>query len=262
MTQRLPLSAFIIAKNEADRIPAAIKSVASWVDEVIVIDSGSSDETVEIAKSLGAKVIFNEWPGYGRQKRFGEGQCRNDWLLNLDADEEITPELAKEIRTRFEDGSIGQADGWRIMIRDMFAHESAPAPWAYGYHQIRLYDRRKGRFSESTVHDTVRPQEGAILADLHGIMAHRSDRSLEFQVGKYNRYSDMQVHDMRARGRTLPRWRLLSEFPVSFLKGYFIRRYRRYGWWGLILAINYAHGRFLRVAKAYEAELLDKHPRK
>jgi glycosyltransferase involved in cell wall biosynthesis len=258
MTDRLPLSAFIIAKDEADRIARPIGSVIGWVDEVIVIDSGSRDDTIAVAEGLGARVVSNDWPGYGPQKRFGEDQCRNDWLLNLDADEEVTPELAGEIRARFEDGSYRQADGWRIMIRDMYAHETAPAPWAYGYHQIRLYDRRKGRFSDSIVHDTVRPEPGAKIADLAGIMAHRSIRSLEFQVGKYNRYSDMQVEDMRARGRKLPRSRLLTEFPVSFLKAYFVRRYMKYGWWGVILSVNYAHARFLRVAKAYEAELLQK----
>jgi len=261
MTDRLPLSAFIIARDEADRIARPIESVIGWVDEVIVIDSGSTDKTVSVAESLGARVVKNDWPGYGPQKRFGEDQCRNDWLLNLDADEEVTPELAAEIRARFADGSHSQADGWRIMIRDMYAHETAPAPWAYGYHQIRLYDRRKGRFSKSTVHDTVRPEPGARIDNLAGIMAHRSIRSLQFQVGKYNRYSDMQVADMRARGRKLPKTRLLTEFPVSFFKAYFVRKYRKYGWWGLILSINYAHARFLRVAKAYEAELVEKRGR-
>ena len=258
MTDRLPLSVFIIARDEADRIDRPIRSVIDWVDEVIVIDSGSTDDTVAVAEALGARVLHNDWPGYGPQKRFGEDQCRNDWLLNLDADEEVTPELAAEIRAKFEDGSHESADGWRIMIRDMYAHESRPADWAYGYHQIRLYDRRKGRFSESIVHDTVRPQEGARIANLSGIMAHRSIRSLDFQVGKYNRYSGMQVEDMRARGRRLARSRLLTEFPVSFFKAYFARKYRKYGWWGFILAMNYAHARFLRVAKAYEAELLDR----
>ncbi|POF34568.1 glycosyltransferase family 2 protein [Roseibium marinum] len=258
MTDRLPLSVFIIARDEADRISRPIESVTGWADEVIVIDSGSTDDTVAVAERLGARVLHNDWPGYGPQKRFGEDQCGNDWLLNLDADEEVTPELKAEIQAKFADGSYREADGWRIMIRDMYAHESAPAPWAYGYHQIRLYDRRKGRFSTSTVHDTVRPGESATIASLAGIVAHRSIRSLDFQVSKYNRYSGMQVKDMRSRGRKLPRWRLLTEFPASFLKAYFARRYRKYGWWGFILSVNYAHARFLRVAKAYEAELSDK----
>ncbi|ADZ71958.1 glycosyltransferase family 2 protein [Polymorphum gilvum] len=258
MADRLPVSAFIIARDEADRIAGAIDSVAGWVDEVIVIDSGSSDDTVTVARSRGARAVENAWPGYGPQKRFGEDQCRNDWLLNLDADEAVTPDLEAEIRTLFATGRHTEADCWRIMIRDVYPHEAGPAPWAYGYHQIRLYDRRKGRFSASTVHDTVRPDAGARVASLQGIIAHRSIRSLAFQVGKYNRYSDMQVADMRARGRGLPRWRLLTEFPFAFLKAYVGRRYARYGWWGLILAVNYAHARFLRVAKAYEARLAER----
>lgn len=256
MTNRLPLSAFIIARNEADRISRPIRSVIDWVDEVIVIDSGSTDDTIAVAEKLGARVVHKDWQGYGPQKRCGEDQCRNDWLLNLDADEEVTEDLATEIRAKFSDNSYRDADGWRIMIRDMYAHETEPAPWAYGYNQIRLYDRRKGRFSDSSVHDTVRPVDGATIANLSGIMAHRSIRSLDFQVDKYNRYSGMQVEDMRTRGRKLPRSRLLTEFPVSFFKAYFVRKYRMYGWWGFILSMNYAHARFLRVAKAYEAELL------
>ncbi|WP_417666427.1 glycosyltransferase family 2 protein [Roseibium sp.] len=258
MSHSLPLSVFIIAKDEADRIGRTIKSVSDWVDEVVVIDSGSTDGTLAEAERLGARVVHNDWPGYGPQKRFGEDQCRNDWLLNLDADEEVTPELEAEIRDMFAGQSHLHADGWRVMIRDVYAHEETPAPWAYGYHQIRLYDRRRGRFSTSTVHDTVRPDTGAEIKSLRGIVAHRSIRSLDFQVGKYNRYSNMQVADLRARGRHLPKRRLLTEFPAAFVKAYFIRRYRRYGWWGLILSINYAHARFLRVAKAYEAELLDR----
>jgi len=255
MRSPLPVSVFIIAQDEADRIGRTIESLSGWVDEIIVVDSGSRDGTDEVARSLGARVLHNDWPGYGQQKRFGEEQCRNQWLLNLDADEEVTPELAAEIQEMFATGAHQKADGWRIMIRDVYAHEDQPASWAYGYHQIRLYDRTKGRFADSSVHDTVRPVEGAKIKSLDGIIAHRSIRSLDFQVGKYNRYSNMQVADMEARGRRLPRWRLLTEFPAGFFKAYFLRRYRRYGWWGLILAINYAHARFLRVAKAYEREL-------
>ena len=257
MTARLPLSVFIIARDEADRIADTIRSVKDWVDEVIVIDSGSVDATVPVAEAEGARVVFNAWPGYGPQKRFGEDQCRNDWLFNLDADEVVTPGLAGEIQALMGADGHRAADGWRVMIRDVYAHEDQPASWAYGYHQIRLYDRRKGRFSASTVHDTVRPEPGARLANLKGVVAHHSIRSLTFQIEKYNRYSTMQVNDMRTRGRSLPRWRLVTEFPFAFLKAYVARKYVRYGWWGLILSVNYAHARFLRVAKAYEADLLD-----
>jgi len=261
MTTKLPLSVFVIAKNEADRIGQTISSVVEWVDEVIVIDSGSTDGTPEIAYEHGARVLHNDWQGYGPQKRFGEDQCRNDWLLNLDADEVVTPELRDEIIALMNSGSHEGAGGWRIMIRDVYPHERGPATWAYGYHQIRLYDRRQGRFSVSSVHDTVRPYEGTAINSLENIIAHRSIRSLDFQVSKYNRYSNMQVADYRRSGRKLPKWRLLTEFPFAFFKAYFLRRYRKYGWWGLILAVNYAHARFLRLAKVHEAELRDRQPR-
>jgi len=86
-----PISVYIVAKNEADRIGRAVRSVVQWVDEVIVVDSGSEDATVLVASEAGARVLYHAWPGYGPQKRFGEDQCRNEWLLNLDADEEVSP---------------------------------------------------------------------------------------------------------------------------------------------------------------------------
>ncbi len=89
----LPLSVFIIAKNEADRIGATIRAVRDLTDDVVVIDSGSTDGPKAVAEGLGARVIFNAWPGYGLQKRFGEEQCRHEWLLNIDADEELSPTL-------------------------------------------------------------------------------------------------------------------------------------------------------------------------
>ncbi len=258
MEPPLPVSAFIIARNEADRIGRAIDSVAGWVEEIVVIDSGSTDGTQAVAEAHGARVVHNDWPGYGPQKRFAEDQCRNRWLFNLDADEAVTPALKAEILELFRSARVTQADCFQVMIRDVYAHESGPAPWAYGYNQIRLYDRTRGRFSASTVHDTVRPEPGARLGQLQAAMEHRSIRSIAFQVDKMNRYSSMQVEEMRSRGRRLTRWRLVAEFPVAFLKAYIVRRYALYGWWGLVISMNHAYSRFLRVAKAYEAELSER----
>ncbi|WP_244501768.1 glycosyltransferase family 2 protein [Stappia sp. ES.058] len=261
MTAAPPISVFIIAHNEEDRIARAIRSVESFADEVIVVDSGSTDQTVRRAESRGARVLVNPWPGYGAQKRFAEDQCRNDWLFNLDADEAATTSLAEEIKTLAACGALERAPFWRVRIRDVFAHESGPAAWAYGYNQIRLYDRTKGRFSASPVHDTVRPPKGAAIAQLEGAMAHRSIRSVAFHVEKMNRYSTMQADDMAARGRRIGRWRLVTEFPLAFLKAYVLRRYALYGWWGLVISTNFAYTRFLRLAKTYEAELLAKSAR-
>src|SRR5436190_7234924 len=99
--RKLPVSVFIIAKNEADRIARTIRSVISWADEVVVVDSESSDHTVQVALAEGCRVMTQPWLGFGGQKRFAEEQCRNDWLLNLDADEVVTAELEQEIIALF-----------------------------------------------------------------------------------------------------------------------------------------------------------------
>ena len=258
---RLPVSVFLIAFNEEARIAAAIDSVNQWAAEVLVVDSGSTDATPQIAQQHGARVIHNPWPGYGAQKRFAEDQCTSPWLFNLDADEQVTPQLAEEIATLFAHGTPPH-DAYSIFIADVFPHEQKPAPWASGKWQIRLYDRQQGRFSPSPVHDSVHLHAGARTTRLHAPIHHRSQPSLRFAVDKMNRYSDMQITDMQTRQRRIPAWRLVLEFPLATLKCYFLRRACLYGWWGIIHAINYGFSRHLRIAKAYEAQLMQRKNRK
>jgi glycosyltransferase involved in cell wall biosynthesis len=112
-----PLSVFIIARDEADRITRTLEAVSALSDDIIVIDSGSRDGTVALAKEAGARVIHNEWPGYGQQKRFAEQQCRHNWMLNLDADEVVPPELAGEIAALFAHGDPARAHHMRWPMR-------------------------------------------------------------------------------------------------------------------------------------------------
>lgn len=248
------ISAFLIAKDEEDRVQAAIESAKMVADEIILIDSGSSDRTCEIARELGAKVIFNAWKGYGLQKRFGEDQCQHAWLLNLDADERLSPELVSEIRTL----ELGKnADGYRLLIRDRFPFEAKPKSWAYTYDPVRLYNRRSGRYSDHYVHDRVTMKPGAKVTGLKGLVYHDSMLSISQTIAKTNRYSSFQAETMHNEGRRLNRFRLIFEFPIAFFKSFFVRRYYRYGRWGLVLAINYAYGRFTRLAKCYEIELIE-----
>ena len=251
----LPLSVFIITLNEEDRIEQAIRSVMDWVDEVVVVDSGSTDRTIEICENLGAKVVHHDWPGYGAQKRYGEDLCRNQWLLNIDADEEITESLRDEIIALFDPEP--DTDICKLEILDIYPHLKEAKSWAYGYWQYRLYNRNMGRFSSSSVHDTVRPLPEARIHTLEGKVNHRSFKDIAFAVDKMNRISGMQRDDMLERGRKIPSWRLITEFPFAFLKAYFIRKHCLYGLWGVVLANNYAFSRFLRVAKMYEAQLAD-----
>ncbi|HSG01128.1 MAG TPA: glycosyltransferase family 2 protein, partial [Vicinamibacterales bacterium] len=106
-----PLSVTVITYNEADNIEACLDSVA-WADEVLVVDSGSSDDTVARARARGARVIVREWPGYAAQKNFAAGEATHDWILSVDADERVTPELAAEIRSTL--AGQGQVPGYRV----------------------------------------------------------------------------------------------------------------------------------------------------
>jgi glycosyltransferase involved in cell wall biosynthesis len=247
----LPLSIFIIAFNEADRIGATIRAVRDLTDDLIVVDSGSTDGTREVAGELGARVIVNEWPGYGPQKRFAEDQCRHAWLLNLDADEVVPPDLAREISGLFA-GQGPQADGYEIRIAEIFPGEKAPHPWGYTLAPVRLYRRDRGRYVDSTVHDRVHFERKPRIVRLKGIIHHFSVRSLGDQIAKLNSYSEQQADDLDLRGKTLNEWRVLTEFPLAFIKAYIGRRHFVRGLYGVSTAMNFAYFRWLRVSKHIE----------
>jgi glycosyltransferase involved in cell wall biosynthesis len=251
----LPLSVFIIAKNEADRIGDTIAAVRALTDDLIVVDSGSEDGTQDVAAALGARVIVNPWPGYGPQKRFAEEQCRHDWLLNLDADEVIPPELEAEIRALFAGGGPSR-DAYRIGIAEIFPGEERPHPLAYTLTPVRLYRKSRGRYSPSLVHDRVELAPDVHPGRLKGVVHHFSVRSLGDQIEKLNRYSDQQAEDLDLRGVTIPAWRMLFEFPAAFLKAYVGRRHALRGSYGFLTAMNYAISRHLRLAKHYERRRL------
>jgi glycosyltransferase involved in cell wall biosynthesis len=251
----LPVSVFIIAKNEADRIGETIRAVRDLTDDLIVVDSGSTDGTQVVAEELGARVIFNEWPGYGPQKRFAEEQCRHPWLLNLDADEMVPPDLADEIKALFASGEPA-CQAYKLRIAEIFPGEPGPHPMAYELAPVRLYRKDAGRYSPSLVHDRVELRPEAKVGRLKGVVHHRSVRSLGDQIAKLNRYSDQQAVDLEIRGVSIPTWRLFVELPAAFLKAYFGRRHFLRGTYGFLTAMNYAISRHLRLAKHYERKRL------
>ena len=248
----LPISVFIITLNEADRIGRTLKAIMNLSTDIVVVDSGSNDGTQKIAAALGARVVPNEWPGYGAQKGVAQDLCQHDWVLNLDADEVVTPRLCDEIRTLF--GGYGPvADGYAVRIFDVIPGDTEPRAFAYGYNRLRLYRKAKGRFSLSTVHDVVQMQAGSRSAQLQGKIYHYSIRSLGEQVSKFNAYTDAQVSDLNQRGAEVSLLRIWLEFPLAFLKAYILRRHFIGGGYGFLIAMNYAMFRHLRVAKYYEA---------
>ncbi len=248
---RLPLSCFIIARNEADRIVRTIRAVKDWVDEVVVIDSGSTDGTQGLAEGEGARVIFHEWPGFGPQKRFGETQCRNDWLLNLDADEVVSPALAGEIQALFASGAPGFAV-YALPINDVYPGQTRPRLWANDYVQPRLYDRRRVRFKDSPIHDSLDVEGmkvGALKADVH----HFSARSFDDQLAKAVERGRIFADHAKAKSAGVLKLRLLFEFPAAFFKYYVLRRHFTGGMAGFQTAMTGAISRYVRIARMLEA---------
>lgn len=250
MNGKLPISVFIIAKNEGDRIGATIRSVMDWVDEVVVVDSGSSDDTVAVSDALGARTSFNEWRGYGPQKVHAESLCRNEWLFNLDADEVVGEPLRDSILREFADGEPPHSAYRMAFLPIYYARDRGHASTAR-HSPVRLYRRGRAGFKDSTVHDSVVVREGTV-GKLRGVVLHKSFRDLSDHVQKADFYSTMQAADMLRRGRR-PSVLLLFVLPLfAFFKSYVLRREFRNGLEGIIASHMYAFQRFLRQAKTFE----------
>ena len=252
----IPISVFIITKNEEDRIAKIIDSAKKIADEIIVVDSGSSDNTTKIAQSMGAKVFFNEWNGYGKQKIFGEDLCKNNWVLNIDADEEITSELSQEIIKIFSQNINPETAAFKIKIVNRFRFEKKPKKLAYFYNQIRLYRKDLAGFKESPIHDSVILRDNknskTKIIQLSNIILHQSFRDFKHWIDKINSYSSMQAVDSFKKGKYPSHFKMLISPSIAFLKAYFLRRYFIYGVDGVIYSYLYAFSRFAKIIKTRE----------
>ncbi|SEP80165.1 Glycosyltransferase involved in cell wall bisynthesis [Faunimonas pinastri] len=238
------LSVFLIAKNEADRIGAVLAAVRGITDDLVVIDSGSTDDTVAVAERFGARVIHNDWVGFGPQKRFGEEQCRHDWLLNLDADEVPSLELLAEIRALFAPGEP-QARFFRFRIKHVYPGDTKPRLWADYHNYVRLYDRRVGRFRDSLVYDEVVTGTQPV-GQLHQHALHYSIRSFEHMAEKLRAYSTLTLSEKKKK-RRFAAARLPLEFPMQFFKYYVLRRHFSGGSKGFRFSLLYAQAKHNRI---------------
>lgn len=246
-TKPLPISCFIIAKNEADRIGRSLASAAGWVDEIIVIDSGSSDGTQQIAERAGARVVVNAWPGFGQQKRFGEDQCRNAWILNIDADEVVTQNLKAAIQALFASGEPPLA-GYEMAINVIYPGWTRPRPLANDHHAVRLYDRRRIRYQDSTLFDRV-ASKGVKTGQLSGTIDHYSVRSFEDLIRKSDERATYNALHSTVRSKPELLFRLVFELPWNFLKYYFVRTHILGGIAGLKYAAIISYYRWIRIVR-------------
>ncbi|MEO1275493.1 MAG: glycosyltransferase family 2 protein [Pseudomonadota bacterium] len=249
---RLPLSVTIIAKNEAARLPRVLAAL-DFADEVLVLDSGSTDDTPALAEAAGARVLHTDWPGYGPQKARAEREARHDWILNLDADEVVTPALAAEIRALFDDhrGSPSCA-GYHVRILNLYPGNEAPRPFANDYNVVRLYDRRRAAYREHPLFDRVVLAGGETAGQLRAPVHHMPFLTWAALVDKENRYTSYVASAARPRARWGLLLRLPFEMPLVFLKVWLIRRHITGGWKGFAFALVVAFTRTLRIIKLLE----------
>ncbi len=249
---KLPISVFIITKDEEERLSLAINSVRNWVDEVIVIDSGSTDRTVAIAESLGARVVHNQWQGYGQQKIFGENLCKNKWILNIDADEEISAEVKNNIMKLFESGKEPEEACFKMFWKMLFLTQEKPPLVGVTSSFIRLYNKEKAGFRDSTIHDSVVLKNGGNIGVIEGYVNHRCFKSLKHWADKINNYSSMQAEEWFTKDRGKPCARIIFEPFFAFFKSFFLRKYFLYGIDGFMASLMYAYSKTLRLAKVRE----------
>lgn len=251
--RRLPVSCFIIAFNEGDRIGRTIASVANMVDEIVVIDSGSTDDTVAVAQAAGAHIIYNPWPGFGQQKRFGEEQCRNDWLLNLDADEVVTPLLRIAITNLFLDNTP-MLSGYGTPVNIVYPGWTEPRRFARDHYCLRLYDRRRMRYKDSTLHDSVDPLHEKV-GSLPGGLDHYSVRSLDDLIRKCDERAAYNAAHSKPKSEMELNIRLLVDLPWNFFKYYVVRTHFMGGMTGFQFAAITAFYRWVRIVRMKEALL-------
>ncbi len=241
------LSVAIVVLNEEERLRACLESVV-WADELVVIDAGSSDKTLAIAREFTDRVLFRAWDGYGAQKNFALDQCRGDWVLSLDADERVSDTLREEIQATLRSGP-GQA-GFYVPRRNLFQGRWVRRGGLYPDWQLRLFRRGRGAFVERAVHESVRVDgpTGRFAEPL----IHESYRSIGDAVARLNRYSDLAATELAAAGRGGSLADLLLRPTWRFLSMYVLRAGFLDGWRGLVLAGLHAHYVFLRAAKVRE----------
>jgi glycosyltransferase involved in cell wall biosynthesis len=240
------LSACIITFNEAERIEACLRSV-SFCDEIVVVDSHSTDDTRERARALGATVIERDWPGYRSQKAFAVDSARFDWVLCLDADERVSETLRAEIE-RLRAGEFAGFAGWSIpRCTDYFGRFLRHGN-AYPDRLVRLFDRRRGGWVGREIHENTRV--AGRIGRLHGALLHYSYRSLADHEARMERYAQLMAHALHESGRRGSLVQVLVNPAWRFVRGYLLRLGFLDGWRGLTFALveaSYVRRKYLKL---------------
>jgi len=245
MSSPFPAGVFIICKNEEKNLARALESVKDFA-QIVVVDSGSTDGTLEIARRYTDKVLHQDWLGYSKQKAFALAQCTQDWVLSLDADEEVTPALREDLRQVM---TQGQAVAAVVPIGEVFLGKPVPA-CVKCVAKVRFFRRDAGRYGEELAHEQIRVD--GPTAQVKGCIRHYGETSIAVKVEKNNAYSSLKAKEKLDKGKRPSLARLVLAMPFAFAKDYVLRRNCLNGWRGFVASVINGFYAFMKEAKVWE----------
>src|SRR5215212_3315435 len=254
----MKISATIITLNEQSNIKAACESVA-WADEIVVVDSNSTDATRELAEACGARVINNSWPGFGAQKQFAVDQAQHEWIFSLDADERVSDELRQSIESLRKKPESKLADGYAISRRTYYQQRWIRGGGWYPDRQLRLFKKSKGRWKERHIHESVTMNPGTRVETLKGDLLHYTSQDAAHHhrmIGE--RYAPLAALQMFEEGRRTSILGVASAGPAAFIRSLILKGGLRDGFAGFTIASFAAHHAFLKHLMLWEKQAADK----
>ncbi|MDD2324768.1 MAG: glycosyltransferase family 2 protein [Alphaproteobacteria bacterium] len=251
----MKLSCYLIVQDEAKRLARTLEAAKQVADEIVIVDSGSTDGTLDIARRYTDKVIHHDWVSYAHQKNFAQDQCANDWVLSLDGDEVLSDALIAEINAIKKTGAAYPA--YNMRIADVLPGRTKPRPWAKTYNIIRLYHRAHATMhADLLTEDRITMTQEAPVGQLAAPCHHYSYVKLSQSIAKLNKYTDDNV-ETAVKKKRYSTLRLFTEFPYQFVRYYFLRGYFLDGLFGLYLGVNVAFFRWVKIAKVIEAQRMN-----
>lgn len=250
----MKITATIITFNEESNIRAACESVA-WVDEIVVVDSESTDSTRELAAATGARVIVNRWPGFADQKQFAVEQASREWILSLDADERVSEDLRRSIQTLRNTDQSRLADGYLVPRRTYYQGKWIRGGGWYPDRQLRLFRRSKAHWKKRHIHESVEMNSGAKVESLSGDLLHYTVRDAAHHhkmIGE--RYAPLAAQQMFEEGRRTSALKIASAAPSAFIRSFILKAGIRDGLAGLSIASFAAHHAFLKHLMLWEMQ--------
>jgi (heptosyl)LPS beta-1,4-glucosyltransferase len=248
MHKSIPLSVAIITKNEAKNLPDCLESIA-FAEQIVVVDSGSTDDTVKIAREFGSDVFIETWRGFGPQKQFAIDQCRNAWILILDADERIPGDTAQEIIRIISDSSTMVA-GFSFTRKNFFQGRWIKHAGWWPDRVVRLFQKNRGRLTQAQVHESV--EVDGFIVELGYPIEHFTESSLSKVLQKIDQYSTIGAEESYRGGRTSSIWFAAFRAKLTFFQNYILRLGFLDGPQGFTLAITDAVNKFFKYAKLAE----------